>query len=217
MNKLSIIRTHRVPRPEAKACFVGGSIIAVMLISASPAIASQPLAPLLACRNVTSSAARLACFDQESATLAKHAATASGTCPATAGVPASAGLPASASNGAGAIGAPGGARASHGSALDPMQTFGLPPGKILAREQAAQKVPRPLDHIEAYVVTLAAAADGREIFTLDNHQVWEQLEPEGNLYMNVKPGEAVEISRGWLGSYSLSTKSKRSCKVTRLR
>jgi hypothetical protein len=27
----------------------------------------------------------------------------------------------------------------------------------------------------------------------------------------------VEISRGWLGSYSLSLKSRRGCKVTRLR
>lgn len=197
--------------------------MAVMLMLGSPAIASQPLDQLLACRQITSGAARLACFDRESAALAEHAPTVAGARPATAGLPASASNAtggnggSGASGGGGGSGALGGATVTNGSALDPLQTFGLPPGKILAREEAVRRAPRPLDHIEAHVVALAAAADGRELFTLDNHQVWEQLEPDGNLYINIKPGEAVQISRGWLGSYSLSTKSHRSCKVTRLR
>jgi hypothetical protein len=185
--------------------------MAVMLMLAFPAIASQPLGRLLACRKITSGAPRLACFDRESAALAEHPTTAAGVRSAAAG------SPASASSATGGNGALSGAAVSHGSALDPLQTFGLPPAKILAREEAAQRAPRPLDHIEAHIVALAAAPDGREIFTLDNHQVWRQLEPDGNLYIDIKLGEAVEISRGWLGSYSLSSKSHRSCKVTRLR
>jgi hypothetical protein len=95
-----------------------------------------------------------------------------------------------------------------------VQTFGIPPGQILAREQAAQRAPQPLVHIEAHIVGMAGTGDGREIFTLDNHQVWVELEPDGDLY--AKPGEAVEISRGWLGSYSLRPRSRRSAKVMRL-
>ncbi len=50
--------------------------------------------------------------------------------------------------------------------------------------------------------------------TLDNDQVWRQLVVEGDLLM--KPGDAVTISRGVLGSYWLQTASKRGCKVTRV-
>ncbi len=32
-----------------------------------------------------------------------------------------------------------------------------------------------------------------------------------------KPGDAVRISRGWLGSYWLEAPSHHGCKVTRLR
>lgn len=197
-------------------------MMGMALTLALPVAASQPLDRLLACRQIASSTARLACFDRESAAVAAGAATratrardAVGAAtiavprPATAGSPARASGPAVPS--AGLVSA----SASHGSALDPQQTFGLPPEQILAREAAARRAPRPLDHIEAHIVALASAGDGREIFTLDNHQVWAELEPDGDLY--AKPGEAVEISRGWLGSYSLSLKSRRSCKVTRLR
>lgn len=172
---------------------------------------SPPLSGLLACRHIASSPARLACFDRQSAAIASaRAATVTGPGPATgesrAKSPELVNAPSAAL---------GGAVAAHSSGLDPVQTFGLPPGQILAREEAARNAPRPLNHIEAHIVALAGGADGREIFTLDNHQVWAELEPEGDLY--AKPGEAVEISRGLLGSYSLSLKSRRSCKVTRLR
>jgi hypothetical protein len=63
-------------------------------------------------------------------------------------------------------------------------------------------------------VRTAHASDGHLIFTLDNDQVWRQLEAEEIL---IKPGEAVTVSRASLGSFWLKMSSGRGCKVTRLR
>lgn len=203
-------RTARViTKPRSVSLMMTVALmVAVTARAPQTSAAPQALDRLLACRKVASGPARLACFDRESAAVAAaRASTVTGQRPATGGSPAKAAEP--------------GARsaslrsAADSSALDPLQTFGLPPGQILAREEAARKAPRPLDHIAAHIMALANTADGREVFTLDNHQVWAQLAPDGDLY--AKPGEAVEISRGWLGSYSLSLRSRRSCKVTRLR
>lgn len=185
------------------------SVVMAMVLLLAPAVAaSPPVDGVLACRRIASNAARLACFDRQSAAIAAQMATVADRSPPPSAPPAIAARPA----------APGvavaGAATIHGSALDPVQTFGLAEGQILAREEAAQRAPRPLEHIEAHIVGLAGMADGREIFTLDNNQVWAELEPDGDLY--AKPGETVEISRGWLGSYMLKVKSRRSSKVTRL-
>lgn len=190
------------------ASWIAMTLMAMTLVLVGPAQASQPLDGLLACRKVADNAARLACFDRRSAAIAAHRTTVAGRRPPASAPPAVPARPATSGV------AVAGAAAAHGSALDPVQTFGLPEGQILAREEAAQKAPRPLEHIEAHIVGLAGMGDGREIFTLDNDQVWAELEPDGDLY--AKPGETVEISRGWLGSYMLRVKSRRSSKVTRL-
>lgn len=186
--------------------------MATALMLAVPARASQPLDAVLACRRIASSKARLECFDRESAVIAAHMATIAGRSSPSPEVPAKTAArhtpPAPV-----AVTSPAAAPTAHDSALDPEQTFGIPSGQILAREEAARRAPH-LEHIEAHIVGLAGMGDGREIFTLDNHQVWEEIEPDGDLY--AKPGQAVKISRGWLGSYSLSLKSRRSAKVTRL-
>jgi hypothetical protein len=184
-----------------------GIVMAMALMLARPVVASPPLEGVLACRGIANNAARLACFDRESALVAAHVqATAGERQP-----PAEASTPAGAPATPAAVAGP---AAAHDSALDRLQTFGIPPAQILEREEAARKAPPPLQHIEAHIVGMAGMGDGREIFTLDNHQVWAELEPDGDLY--AKPGASVEISRGWLGSYSLSLKSRRNAKVTRL-
>ena len=45
---------------------------------------------------------------------------------------------------------------------------------------------------------------GKFIVFLDNGQVWRQQEADtGSAHFNEKPGDnKVEISRGWLGSYT---------------
>jgi hypothetical protein len=99
--------------------------------------------------------------------------------------------------------------------LSPGRTFGLAPAQIAAREAAVVKLPQQLKRITSHIVALERTADDREIFTLANHQVWAQLNAGGGLFARV--GDAVTISRGWLGSYLLSLPSRRSCKVMRIR
>jgi hypothetical protein len=59
---------------------VGSAVLACTLICG--AYAAQPLSGLMACRMLTDDAARLACFDRESATLAGSATTAPQVAPA---------------------------------------------------------------------------------------------------------------------------------------
>jgi hypothetical protein len=154
--------------------------IAAALGASSPCFASGSLAALLACRGIQASAARLACFDRESAALAaKPTPAASGS-------------------------------------LNPRDTFGLAPMAVAARAEAAAHAPKPLDSMTAHIMSVSRAADGREIFTLDNHQVWVQLIPDGN-WLDARPGEGAQISHGWLGSYWLRLASGRGFKVTRVR
>ncbi|MGC8518827.1 MAG: hypothetical protein ACP5P4_09910 [Steroidobacteraceae bacterium] len=154
-------------------------------------------AALLACRRVSHDAARLACFDRQSAALAGMLAKGAALRPAdhpAAPVASAAGAPPD---------------------LSPSRTFGLAPAQIAAREAAVAKLPRQLKHIVSRIVVLQRTADDRDIFTLANHQVWAQLNAGGGLFARV--GDVVTISRGWLGSYLLSLPSRRSCKVTRIR
>lgn len=150
-------------------------------VAASPCLASDSLGALLACRRIEATAARLACFDRESAALAGQSSS-------------SAPRP----------------------NLNPRDTFGLAPLQVAARAEEAAHVPKPLGAVVARITNLSKAADGREVFTLDNHQVWVQLVPDGD-WLDARTGETVTISRGWLDSYRLSLPSHRGLKVTRLR
>ncbi|MDE2050543.1 MAG: hypothetical protein KGJ72_05945, partial [Gammaproteobacteria bacterium] len=105
-----------------------------------------------ACRAISQSAARLACFDRESAGLAAahQAAAAPRTGPS-------------------------------GLTLSPHQTFGLPEGAIEEREISAGVRARPLTRISARVSRLSESPDGRLVFALDNGQVWMELLPDRDL------------------------------------
>ncbi|MEO7205296.1 MAG: hypothetical protein ABI356_10865 [Steroidobacteraceae bacterium] len=151
---------------------------------------------------MTDSAARLACFDRETAALVNAPAA-----PLTAVVPAAA---APESNAAPAV-APGNAA----PVLDARQSFGLSGSAIAAHEEAAGARPQKLAKIEARVVALALSGNGRTLFTLDNTQIWRQLESDGD--MLAKLGDSATISHGLLGSYWLQLKNGRGCKVTRVR
>ena len=100
--------------------------------------------------------------------------------------------------------------------LNPRETFGLAPLQVAARAEAAAHVSKPLSSLTARISSLARAADGREIFTLDNHQVWVQLLADGD-WLDASTGEQVKIVRGWLDSYWLRLPSHRGLKVTRVR
>jgi hypothetical protein len=151
----------------------------------APLCAAEPLAGLLACRELSDAAARLACFDRETATLEVNTA----------------------------------ARATASTrpvrALDPKQQFGLPEQTVAKQEVAAGTRAAETAAIEVHISQVSQTANGRGIFTLDNGQVWRQVVADADVL--AKPGDVVTISRGVLGSYWLQTKSKRGCKVTRVR
>lgn len=102
-------------------------------------------------------------------------------------------------------------------ALDPQRTFGLSHATVVQREAAAAGIHvKDASKITARIVHLGQGPGGRAVFDLDNGQVWEQLVPDGtDLY--TKPGDSIEISRGWLDSYWLEAPSHHGCKVIRLR
>jgi hypothetical protein len=193
-------------RVAADRLCVGSVFLAFAFLAAAPSWASGPVAGILACRRITDGTSRLACFDRESATLQNLArAPVAASTESRAAPPRAVAEPAQ---------PPRTAAPALSSSLDPRRTFGMPPEKLLEQEEAAQRVPPPLDHITARIQSLSQAADGREIFTLDNREIWAQLVPD-DLY--VKPGDAVKISRAMLGSYWLALQSRRGgCKVTRL-
>lgn len=171
--------------------------MAVAIAAASPCFASGSLGALLACRRIEASAARLACFDRESGALAAQQSSALAT------------------QQPGAPPAPPTPAASQAE-LNPRETFGLAPQQIAERAEVAAHTPKPIDSLTGHVSSITKAADGREIFTLDNHQVWVQLVPDGD-WLAADTGEQVTISRGLFGSYRLTLPSHRGFKVTRVR
>jgi hypothetical protein len=173
----------------------------ICVLFALPGEAADTLADVLACRAISDSQARLACFDRETAALASAPAASLAAAPA---VAAPAAAPAAA--------AP---TARNAPVLDPQQSFGLSGSAIAAHEEASGARPPKVSKIEGRIVALALTGNGRTLFTLDNTQVWRQLESDGDVLARL--GDAATVSRGMLGSYWLQLKSGRGCKVTRVR
>ena len=172
-------------------------------------MAAEPLAGLLACRSITDSSARLACFDRETAALASAPAAslaAAPNVPAAAAAATAAPVPPASPTTAPAPAAP---------VLDAQQSFGLSGSAIAEKEEAKGARPAKLAKIESRVVGLSLTGNGRTLFTLENSQMWRQLESDGD--MLAKLGDVATISRGLLGSYWLQLKNGRGCKVTRMR
>jgi hypothetical protein len=186
-------------------------LLLACLVCVPPCFAAEPLASVLACRAIADSGARLACFDRETAALASAPALSSAAAP----VAPTASAPAAApeSNAAPAIASA--APRSAAPVLDAQQSFGLSGSAMAANEEAVPARPAKLAKIEGRIVALALTGNGRTLFTLDNTQVWRQLESEAD--MLAKLGDSATISRGLLGSYWLQLKSGRGCKVTRVR
>jgi hypothetical protein len=188
------------------------SVLLLCIVCALPSLAAEPLAPLLACRSIVDSAARLACFDRESAALSSLPPTATTAAPAGGGP-----LPAASSSAGAAAPATVAAApvAPAAPPLDPQQSFGLSGSAIAAQEEAAGARPAKAAKIEARIVGLSLTGNGRTVFTFDNSQMWRQIESDGDMLARL--GDSATISRGLLGSYWLQLKSGRGCKVTRIR
>lgn len=187
-------------------------IVGVMAIVAAGTVAHA--APNLEfsiglCAAKPDSAARLACFDAIAAKLqsgeAIAAAPAAVTPAATPVVPAAPAAPVSAPAPAPAV----------TPAAPPEARFGA---ETLAKEsQKAAGQPEQIDEIHAVISQLAFAANGRAIVTLENGQVWRQIDGDTSPFRG-KQGEKATIERSLFGSYSLTVEGHNMLiKVNRVR
>lgn len=94
--------------------------------------------------------------------------------------------------------------------LTPQQKMGLTPGKIVKLESPPEA---ELKELSAKIQAAATSASGRGVFTLDNGQVWRQVEADP--HFSVRPGDSVRITRGALGSYFMSVSAHMSTRVSR--
>ena len=94
--------------------------------------------------------------------------------------------------------------APRGATIGTPAQFGaeaLPPPKAVPGEPPP---PQPLDEITANVTSVAFSGTGRFTVSLDNGQMWKQIEGDtGTAKFKTRGGDSVTISRGLLGSYNL--------------
>jgi len=72
-----------------------------------------------------------------------------------------------------------------------------------------------IQELKARVTQVAVKPHGELVLTLDNGQVWYEIQTSSGI--RVKSGDQVTIKSGALGSYSLVAPNGRSSKVTRSR
>jgi hypothetical protein len=148
------------------------------------------------CGPISDDKERLACFDRELALQKERKQTAA---PASATVPSSAGAPVVARN------------PPPLPELTPEQAMGLTPAKILELQggPSATKLNKLSVKIEGVWINSAK----REVFRLENGQVWSQVEPDANF--TVQPGDTVVITRGALDSFFMSANTHMNTRVRR--
>jgi hypothetical protein len=86
--------------------------------------------------------------------------------------------------------------------------FGFPPPPVTRVEDFGKPPPPPeITQITATVIELARTVRGRSIFTLDNGQVWRQIDGDDTDVQDPQPGKtmkvAIEMGIRLLGNYNL--------------
>lgn len=160
------------------------ALLAHGLLSPGLALAAGGAAPFMACAAEPDAGKRLACFDAAVA----HARSQPAASPETAAVAAVA-------------------------PLSKEEKFGLR-GDL--KQEKAKQAPElaELESLSGKVTQVATKAHGELIVTLDNGQVWAEIQAYSGL--RVKVGDMATVKAGALGSYSLVVNG-RSGKVTRIR
>ena len=146
------------------------------------------------CRRITDDKQRLACFDRESAS-EQQQPTASQRQQPTRGAATRA------------------ARAPASPVLSPEQRIGLDPARILKLE--GSKETRGLKELTAKIRSVSGDVGSRRYFTLENGQVWRQVDAEPDF--TIRPGDTVRITKAMFGSYFLSANPHMSTRVYRAR
>jgi len=220
------MRPWRCPPWVVMAAFAG---------TLAPAAAQPVPAALEACARLPQDSERLACFDREVAAASGNAST--GTTPAAATPPApvaqtaapansvaasppAAAAPAAASAAAtGAVSAspsvtPSAAAGTAPGALTPEQKLGLSLEGIRNVEARQGIKSEELKELSAHIVSVSRNAAGRQVFTLDNGQVWRQSETRPTFVAGA--GDAISITHGAFGSFWLATSKHNWTRVERL-
>jgi hypothetical protein len=173
------------------------------------------------CGPITDDKERLACFDRELALQKERqqtvapAALAPAAAPVVAAGVAPVGAPAAAPVAAAGVApftAPVVARSTPPPAeLTPEQAMGLTPGKILQIQGGTSAT--KLNKLSVKIEGVSTNSSGREVFRLENGQVWSQVEPDSNF--KVQPGDTVVITRGALDSFFMSANTHMNTRVRR--
>jgi hypothetical protein len=187
------------PRPFVRALAL---TLAGVAVAPAQGTTPDPLpAQLKHCASLTVASDRLACYDALAGTSALDPA--APRTPAVSSTAASAGTAATAG-----IAAPAAPPAPAPAPND--MEFGVHNGPLEAKRISPQRE----KHMVAVVSGVSNRPRGELVVTLDNGQVWVQLEPAN---YPLKPGDHVEIDVGALGSYILwCPANRRATKVTRI-
>ena len=182
---------------RASRMALGFLLAAALLGGASPAVlaAGDPRS----CVTIADDAARLACYDR-----AMGRTAAPKPAPVTPVAPAAA---AAATSAAAAPAAP--------VKKDPVGEFGLSEEAKQAKDpaKAAEAAAAP-DSITGRVMSVRWRKYGEFVVTLDNAQVWAQIEPMPSAVVRV--GDTVTIKKALFGSYTLVTAGRIGTKVRRI-
>jgi hypothetical protein len=172
------------------------ALIAALLLGHAWAAAEPAPHGFESCGQVSDDKERLACFDRELALQKERKQT---VAPASATAPALAGAPVV-------------ARSTPPPAeLTPEQAMGLTPGKILQIQGGTSAT--KLNKLSVKVAGVSTNSFGREVFRLENGQVWSQVEPDPDF--KVQPGDTVVLTRGALDSFFMSANTHMNTRVRR--
>jgi hypothetical protein len=176
------------------------SFAAVSSLAVSAAFAQSLPPSVAACTSEKDSLARLVCFDRE---VAKYTQSAARVAPTPAVPP---------------VMAPPDRRVVETPpqvASPKHDEFGLNPSIERKRDQTRAEEDRALKELHAAITKVATKPYGEFILTLDNGQVWEQLERSETFI--IKAGDGIVIKKAKLGSFLLTADSGATTRVRRVR
>jgi hypothetical protein len=166
-------------------------LLTAAVLAAGAAFAQEPLAKVYACAGLPKADERLACYDAAVAGLKQAEAT----------------------GGVAVV-----SREQVTEASEQAFGFKKPEAADIARAAgiAVPNAPEQPDDVQVTIASAAKRADGKYRFTLDNRQVWEQIETEKTDRLGALPLKA-EIKAAALGSFMMRIEGGRSIRVRRLR
>ena len=170
-------------------------LASIVLVLATPAFAQEaPLDKVYACAGKTDNAERLACYDAAVAGL-KQAQTSGGV----------------------AVVSRSQIEAAEKEAFGLSQPSLSELARSAAKSPAAQGAPpKELDSVTLNVTAMLRRPDGTYRFTMENGQVWEQIDTY-DLGRTLKAPATAEIKKGMLGSYMLKVNGRTAVRAQRIK